>query len=79
VGDVSELLDVFELEPAGEGHFVAQNATVMGGSVVFGGQILAQSIVAGATVDPAKEVKTIHTIFARGAARLHHVDVDVER
>ena len=34
---------------------------------MFGGQLLAQSIVAAATVDPAKEVKSIHTVFSRGA------------
>jgi acyl-CoA thioesterase len=75
---VSELLDVFELEPVGDGHLVARNATVMGGSVVFGGQILAQSILAGATVDPSKEVKSIHTIFARGASLDSPLDIDVD-
>ena len=31
---------------------------------MFGGQLLAQAIVAGATVDPGKAVKSIHTVFA---------------
>ena len=48
------------------------------GGVVFGGQLLAQSIVAAATVDPTKEVKSIHTIFARGGAPDQPLDIDVD-
>jgi acyl-CoA thioesterase len=67
-GGIEDLLDVLTLEPVGEGRFRGRNLVVGGGQVVFGGQILAQSIVAGASVDPDKEVRSIHTIFARGAA-----------
>ena len=59
--------EVLELEPVGEGRFRAQNFSEGPGGVVFGGQLLAQSIVAGGTIDPTKEVKSIHTVFARGA------------
>ena len=68
VAELSELLDVLDLEPVGEGRFRAQNFSEGPGGVVFGGQLLAQAIVAGATIDPTKEVKSIHTIFARGGA-----------
>jgi acyl-CoA thioesterase len=46
--------------------------------VVFGGQLLAQSIVAASTVDPTKEVKSIHTVFARGGAPDVPLEIDVE-
>ena len=66
MAELSELLDVLELEQVGEGRFRAQNFSEGPGGVVFGGQLLAQAIVAGATIDPTKEVKSVHTIFARG-------------
>jgi acyl-CoA thioesterase II len=78
VGDVNELLDVLSLEPIGGTSFVGRNAPIGGGSVVFGGQILAQSIAAGATVDPTKEVKSLHTIFARGASFDAPLELDVD-
>ena len=66
MADLGELLQVLDLEPAGDGRFRAQNFDTGLGGVVFGGQLLAQSIVAASTVDPTKEVKSIHTVFARG-------------
>ena len=50
--DVSDLVKVLDLEPLGEegaGHFRAQNFVSGAGGVVFGGQLLAQSIVAAST------------------------------
>jgi acyl-CoA thioesterase len=65
VHELSELLDGLDLEPIGENRYRGKN--VGGGrDVVFGGQILGQSIVAAVRTQPDKEVKTIHTIFARG-------------
>jgi acyl-CoA thioesterase-2 len=78
MAELSELLEVLDLEPVGEGRFRAQNFSEGQGGVIFGGQLLAQSIVAGATIDPAKEVKTIHTVFARGGALDKPVDIEVE-
>jgi acyl-CoA thioesterase len=78
VAELSELLGVLDLEPVGEGRFRAQNFSAGPGGVVFGGQLLAQSIVAGATIDPAKEVKSIHTVFARGGALDTPLDIEVE-
>ena len=39
------LFEALELEQVGEGRYVAQNFTAGLGGVVFGGQLLAQSIV----------------------------------
>ena len=79
--DVSDLVKVLDLEPVGAdgaGHFRAQNFVSGAGGVVFGGQLLAQSIVAASTVDPTKEVKSIHTVFARGGAMDKPLDIEVE-
>jgi acyl-CoA thioesterase-2 len=76
--DRSALRDALDLEPVGEGRFRASNVATGPGGVVFGGQLLAQTIVAGATVDPGKELKTVHTIFARGASPDQPLDIEVE-
>ena len=75
---LTDLLSVLDLEPAGEGRYRAQNFGEGPGNVVFGGQLLAQAIVAGATADDAKEVKSVHTVFARGGAIDRPLDVDVD-
>ncbi len=78
MSDRSGLRAALDLEPAGEGRFRAANVAAGVGGVVFGGQLLAQTIVAAATVDPAKELKTVHTIFARGASPDRPLEIDVE-
>jgi acyl-CoA thioesterase len=78
VAELSELLDVLDLEQVGEGRFRAENFSDGPGGVVFGGQLLAQAIVAGASIDPSKEVKSIHTVFARGGAMDKPLDIEVD-
>ena len=78
MGKLEELLGVLDLEPAGDGRFRAQNFAAGPGGVVFGGQLLGQTIVAGATVDPTKQVRSVHTVFARGGALDQPLDIDVE-
>ncbi len=76
--ELADLLAVFELEPTGASTFTGSSIVFGSGSVVFGGQLLAQSILAGATADPSKEVKSIHTIFARGASTGAPLEFDVD-
>jgi acyl-CoA thioesterase len=71
------LLASLNLEPIADGRFRAQNAEA-DRPVVFGGQLLAQSIVAATTVDPEKLVKTVHAVFARAGTPDAPLDVDVE-
>lgn len=66
--ELNELLDVLRLAPGPDGTLIGQNLKIGGGVVVFGGQLLAQAILAGATIDETKHVKSIHTIFAKGAS-----------
>ena len=75
--ELQELLDVLKFEDKGDGHFVAQNAGG-GRDVVFGGQILAQTIIAATNAQPGKEVKTVQTIFARGGKMTAPLDLTVE-
>ncbi|GAC1517003.1 MAG: thioesterase family protein [Acidimicrobiales bacterium] len=72
-----DLIEALDLEAAGDHRYRAHN-TASAGGVVFGGQLLAQSIVAAARTVPDKEVKSIHIVFARGASADEPLDVDVE-
>ncbi|MEY2425460.1 MAG: hypothetical protein QOI61_1032 [Actinomycetota bacterium] len=72
----SRLLESLALENDGDGRFHAPPTNEPG--VVFGGQLLAQSIMAAAAVNDGKEVKTIHTVFARGASTELPLEYDVE-
>ncbi len=69
---------MLELEPREGGGFRARNFGSGPGAVVFGGQLLAQTIMAAATVDPAKQVKSVHTVFTRTGAVDQPIDVDVD-
>ena len=76
--DLADLVKVLDLEPIDDGRFRAQNFTAGLGGVVFGGQLLAQSILAASTVDPSKEVKSIHTVFSRSGALDQPLDIEVD-
>jgi len=77
VVSVRSILDALELEPDGEGRYRAGNVAT-GHEVVFGGQLLAQSMVAGALGHDGKTVKTLHTVFARAAAPELPVEISVD-
>lgn len=76
--EIDELLAALVLEPTGESGFRAPSIVFGSGSVVFGGLLLAQSLMAGASIDPAKEVKSLHTVFARGASADAPLELDVD-
>jgi acyl-CoA thioesterase len=78
MSELSRLLEVLELDPTGPGTFRAQNFAEGAVSVVFGGQILAQTIVAATSADPTKAVKSVHTVFARGADGSMPLDIEVD-
>jgi acyl-CoA thioesterase II len=75
--DLADVLKVLDLTPAGDGRFQADSLDE-GHGVVFGGQLLAQSVVAASRTMPEKEVKSLHTVFARGAAIGTPLDIEVE-
>ena len=63
---IGELLDALTLEGAGPGRFRGANLPAAHG-VVFGGQLLGQSVVAAHHGHDDMTVKTVHTVFARAA------------
>ena len=74
---IETLLACLELEPTGPSTYQAKNVDTWG-AVVFGGQVLAQSIAAARLQDPDKYVKTVHTIFPRAGNKDVDVDIAVE-
>jgi len=77
VAALDSLLRSLELSPDGDSRYRAANADGPPG-VVFGGQLLAQSIVAAQLGHSDKRLKTLHTIFARGASPDAGVEIEVE-
>ncbi len=75
---IDEFLDALTLEPVGTDRYRAGSLASVHG-VVFGGQLLAQSVMAGLAGQEGKSVKTIHTVFARGATPESPLEVTVER
>lgn len=75
---IDELLGALTLEPVGPGRYRAVNVQANSFGAVFGGQLLAQSVVAGATGARAMAVKAVHTVFARGVSPAAPIDIDVE-
>jgi acyl-CoA thioesterase-2 len=75
----NQIAAVFDLEPVGEDRYTAQNVAGAHG-VVFGGQLLGQALMAAAaTTVPAMQVKSMHTVFARGASTEAPLEVSVAR
>ncbi len=77
---LDDLLAVLTLEPAG-GSVWRGGSLDLGGPVVFGGQLLAQTLLAAGAAVPDKEVKSLHTVFARGASTAEPLEfaVDVQQ
>lgn len=76
---IDALLGALDLAPAGPGAFRAGNADA-GQPVIFGGQLLAQAVVAALRADDGgKRVKTVHTVFVRGGSPDAPVEILVDR
>jgi acyl-CoA thioesterase II len=71
-------LDALSLEPTGQDRYRASNLESEH-HVVFGGQLLAQSVIAALADQGDKTVKTIHTVFARGASPEAALEISVDR
>ena len=74
---IDDLLSAFTLEHVGPDRYRGTNMPSEHG-VVFGGQLLGQALVAGRTGHDAMRVKTLHTVFARGARPDEDLDIVVE-
>lgn len=78
MSSLDALLRSFRLEPIGPDLYRGESAPG-GGPVVFGGQLLGQTIVAAREGQPGKAVQTVHTIFARAASPAEPLTLRVER
>jgi len=75
---IESLVGSLHLEETAPDRYRAPNAE-SGHGVIFGGQLLAQSIVAGLAGHDGKRVKTVHTVFARGGRPDAPVEIAVDR
>ena len=72
-------LELLTLEETGEHRYVAPHEGDGGGrDVVFGGQMLAQVIVAATQSTPGKKVKSLQAVFARAASFTAPLEIDVD-
>jgi acyl-CoA thioesterase len=71
------VLASFALEELGPGRYRGSHAE-MGHAVVFGGQLMGQSLVAAAAGQEGKRPKTLHIVFARAASPDAPMEIDVE-
>jgi acyl-CoA thioesterase len=72
------IVDSLALEETGPDRWRARNVD-SGHGVVFGGQLMAQALVAGLHGLDGMTAKTVHTVFARGGRPDAGLDVAVER
>ncbi len=78
---MSELPDLLTLSDLGEGRYeVFQPAeSAEGRDVVFSGQLLGQMIMAAdAAAEGAKDVRSVHTVFARAGTYTKPIELDVD-
>jgi acyl-CoA thioesterase len=78
MSSLSEALDVFDVRPVDDGHYSAVNLPDGPGRVVFGGQLLAQSLLAASKTVADKQVLSMHTIFLQGASVSDPLDLRVD-
>jgi acyl-CoA thioesterase len=75
---VDAVLGSLAFEPAGEDRYTA-GSIASPNPVVFGGQLLAQSLAAALIGQDGKAVKTLHTVFARAGRPDTPLDIAVTR
>ena len=75
--ETAATLRALELEPAGADRYRATSVPSPG-PVVFGGQLLAQSMAAALIGHEDKTVQTLHTVFARAATSEQPLEILVD-
>lgn len=75
--DVESIIATLALAPVDEHRYRARSID-LGHGVVFGGQLMAQSVMAALAGQEGKSVKTLHTVFARAGSPETPLDVVVE-
>jgi acyl-CoA thioesterase-2 len=75
---LQELCAALDLSPIGDGRFAGHSVRVSGVSAVFGGQLLAQMVVAADRTVAEKTVKSMHAMFVRPAGLDTPLSFEVE-
>jgi acyl-CoA thioesterase len=77
---IAESNHLLELEPVGPGRYQVPMpaGSPEGGTVVFGGQLMAQMIMAACAGGETKYVKSMHTIFSRAGSYEEPIQLQVE-
>ena len=75
---IDVLLGALDLEPTGSGSTYRAGNTASGHGTIFGGQLLAQTVVAARRAHEGKAVKTVQTIFARAGRLDAPVEITTE-
>lgn len=75
----SNVVDALALESVGPDQYRVADHVGPPNGVVFGGQLLAQSIVAARAGHDDKQVKNVHTVFARAASTDAPIEIEVDR
>lgn len=80
MSEVSEALELLKLKSLGEGRYELPlpAGSQEGTHVVFGGQLMAQFIIAASAEAPDKYVKSMSTIFSRAGSYEAPIEVQVE-
>lgn len=75
--ELDAFLTALDLTAAGDGEWHGSN-TDDGHGVIFGGQLLAQTIVAASRSVEGKQVRSVQTVFSRGGSQDSGVTLRVE-
>ena len=75
---VGDVLDVLDLDSLGDGQYLGR-CVATEGPVVFGGQMVAQAIMAATREASGKRVTSLHSTFARTGRADQPVTLTVER
>ena len=77
---LDDLLQALRLEPLGEDRFHVDAPEGHLFERTYGGHLLAQAVMAaGATVDPAHAVHSLHATFVKAGVATKGVDLEVTR
>ena len=76
---LAAFLGAIELEDTGPDRYRGGPNAGDPAAPVFGGQLMAQAVVAAARTVPDKQVKSLHTVFARAGDASVPVEIDVDR
>jgi acyl-CoA thioesterase-2 len=77
-GDASDLVNLLDVEPAGDNHFVGAPYRDTSRNVVEGGQLLGEAIVAASKTLPQQRVTSAYMIFSKAASFDAPLDLDVD-